>query len=53
MFSTPVPFALSLSKGKRGVFQHPARPDSRRLLDLLAEEREEWGGGEDRKGAFT
>ncbi len=25
MFSTPAPFALSLSKGKRGVFQHPAR----------------------------
>ncbi len=25
MFSTSAPFALSLSKGKRGVFQHPAR----------------------------
>jgi len=24
-FSTPAPFALSLSKGKRGVFQHPVR----------------------------
>ncbi len=27
MFSTPAPFALSLSKGKRGVFQHPVRLD--------------------------
>jgi hypothetical protein len=28
MFSTPAPFALSLSKGKRGVFQHPAKRDN-------------------------
>ncbi len=27
MFSTPAPFALSLSKGKRGVFQHSPRED--------------------------
>ena len=28
MFSTPPPFALSLAKGKRGVFQHPAKDDN-------------------------
>ncbi len=28
MFSTPAPFALSLSKGKRRVLQHPARVKS-------------------------
>jgi hypothetical protein len=36
MFSTHAPFALSLLKGKRGVFQHPVRvkgsgkPDDRK-----------------------
>ncbi len=43
MLSTPAPFALSLSKGKRGVFQHPVRnsgvglmnPDSKKHLRHL------------------
>ncbi len=33
MFSTPAPFALSLSKGKRGVLQHPVKAVARLWQD--------------------
>ena len=38
MFSTPPPFALSLARGKRGVFQHPVRlkPKNIRKVSLVA-----------------
>jgi len=35
MFSTPAPFALSLSKGKRGVFQHHVRADGAERAEPL------------------
>jgi len=34
MFSTPAPFALSFSKGKRGVFQHPAKGYKERWVPM-------------------